>query len=98
LAVQAFSLTDVKAFMDHADIQTTMIYAHHVPQHDAADKLTKLLEGASPDRVRRTGDARFENQGGPGEDENAPQQGNKGCRRRDSNPRHADYDSAALTD
>jgi integrase len=98
LAVQAFSLTDVKAFMGHADIQTTMIYAHHVPQHDAADKLTKLLEGGSPDRVRRTGDARFENQGGPGEDENEPQQGNKGCRRRDSNPRHADYDSAALTD
>ena len=41
LAVQAFSLTDVKAFMGHADIQTTMIYAHHVPQHDAADRLTR---------------------------------------------------------
>jgi hypothetical protein len=25
-------------------------------------------------------------------------QGFLGCRRRDSNPRHADYDSAALTD
>jgi integrase len=36
LAVQAFPLTDVKAFMGHADIQTTMIYAHHVPRHDAA--------------------------------------------------------------
>lgn len=31
IAVQAFPLTDVKAFMGHADIQTTMIYAHHVP-------------------------------------------------------------------
>ena len=44
IAVQAFSLTDVKAFMGHADIQTTMIYVHHVPQHDAADKLSRLLQ------------------------------------------------------
>ena len=48
IAVQAFALTDVKAFMGHADIQTTMIYIHHVPQHDAADRLSKLLE----DRTR----------------------------------------------
>ena len=41
IAVQAFPLTDVKAFMGHADIQTTMIYIHHVPQHDAADRLTR---------------------------------------------------------
>ena len=38
LAVQAFPLIDVKAFMVNADIQTTMIYAHHVPEHDAADR------------------------------------------------------------
>ena len=44
IALQAFPLTDVKAFMGHADIQTTMIYIHHVPQHDAADRLTALLE------------------------------------------------------
>jgi integrase len=44
IAVQAFPLTDVKAFMGHADIQTTMIYVHHVPQHDAADKLSRLLQ------------------------------------------------------
>jgi len=31
LAVQAFPLTDVQAFMGHADIHTTMIYVHHVP-------------------------------------------------------------------
>ena len=42
--MQAFPLTDVKAFMGHADIQTTMVYIHHVPQHDAADRLTALLE------------------------------------------------------
>jgi integrase len=30
--------------MGHADIATTMIYVHHVPQNDAADKLSRLLE------------------------------------------------------
>jgi hypothetical protein len=29
--------------MGHADIATTMIYVHHVPQHDAADKLGALV-------------------------------------------------------
>jgi integrase len=43
LAVQAFPLTDVKAYMGHADIQTTMIYVHHVPRRDASDKLSRLL-------------------------------------------------------
>ena len=98
LAVQAFSLTDVKAFMGHADIQTTMIYAHHVPQHDAAERLTELLGGDSPDSVRRKVDAKSEPAGDGREAENGPVQGEEGCRRRDSNPRHADYDSAALTD
>jgi hypothetical protein len=41
--VQAFPLSDVKAYMGHADIQTTMIYVHHVPQHDAADRLGRLV-------------------------------------------------------
>ena len=92
LAVQAFPLTDVKAFMGHADIQTTMIYAHHVPQHDAADRLTALLE----DRVRRTDDARFSEASGDESEKPLDSEENE-CRRRDSNPRHADYDSAALT-
>jgi integrase len=43
LAVQAFPLTDVKAYMGHANVATTMIYVHHVPQHDAANRLTQLL-------------------------------------------------------
>jgi integrase len=60
LAVQAFPLTDVQAFMGHADIHTTMIYVHHVPQHDAADKFTALLEAARGGSVRRTLDARFD--------------------------------------
>jgi hypothetical protein len=46
LAVQAFPLTDVKAYMGHADISTTMIYVHHVPRIDAADRLSKLVAAA----------------------------------------------------
>jgi integrase len=43
IAVQVFALSDVKAYMGHADIATTMRYVHHVPQHDAADKLSRLI-------------------------------------------------------
>ena len=43
LAVQVFPLSDVKAYMGHADISTTMIYVHHVPRHDAADKLSAAI-------------------------------------------------------
>ena len=58
LAVQAFALTDVKAYMGHADIQTTMIYVHHVPQNDAADKLSRLLEASMNEDVGCTPGAR----------------------------------------
>ncbi|MGH2603027.1 MAG: tyrosine-type recombinase/integrase [Dehalococcoidia bacterium] len=43
LAVQVFPLSDVKAYMGHADITTTMIYVHHVPQVDAAQRLSAAL-------------------------------------------------------
>jgi integrase len=43
LAVQAFPLTDIKAYMGHADVSTTMIYVHHVPQVDAAIRLSQLV-------------------------------------------------------
>jgi integrase len=48
LAVQVFPLSDVKAYMGHADIGTTMIYVHHVPQHDAADRLSRRLVALDP--------------------------------------------------
>jgi integrase len=54
LAVQVFPITDVKAFMGHQDISTTMVYVHHVPRHDAADRLSALLSGG----VRVVGDPR----------------------------------------
>jgi integrase len=67
IAVQAFQLTDVKAFMGHADIQTTMVYVHHVPQHDAADKLSKLLDARMGDEVGCTPGAPSAPGGGPDE-------------------------------
>ena len=46
LAVQTFPLSDVQAYMGHADIATTMVYVHHTPQHAAADRLGKLVDDA----------------------------------------------------
>jgi hypothetical protein len=46
LAVRAFPLSNVQAYMGHADVSTTMLYVHHTPQHDAADKLTALARSA----------------------------------------------------
>ena len=53
--MQAFALSDVKAYMGHADISTTMIYVHHVPRHDAADRLgggRRSAGCAQPDLLR----------------------------------------------
>jgi integrase len=38
LAVNIYPVTDVKEYMGHADIKTTMRYVHHVPKTDAAAK------------------------------------------------------------
>ena len=43
IAVQAFPLSDVQAWMGHADIQTTMRYVHYVPKQDAAQRLGRLV-------------------------------------------------------
>jgi len=32
--------------MGHADVGTTMLYVHHTPQHNAADRLSALVTGA----------------------------------------------------
>lgn len=56
IAVQAFPLSDVKAYMGHANIDTTMVYVHHRPQHDAAERLTALVEADSPPRPRSLDD------------------------------------------
>jgi integrase len=45
LAVQVWPLADVQAYMGHADIQTTMIYAHHIPKTDAAAAFTAFVRG-----------------------------------------------------
>ena len=50
LAVQAFLLSDVMAYMGHAHIQTTMIYVHHIPRHDAAQRLSAVA-GGRPDAL-----------------------------------------------
>jgi integrase len=51
LAVRAFPLSDVKAFMGHESIETTMIYVHHVPQSDAAARLSALLSTETSPRA-----------------------------------------------
>ena len=33
--------------MGHADIQTTMLYVHHVPKAAAADELTRAVQRAT---------------------------------------------------
>ncbi|WP_354702432.1 Putative prophage phiRv2 integrase [Paraconexibacter sp. AEG42_29] len=44
LAAEAFAIRDVMAYMGHEDISTTLIYLHHVPQNDAADRLGALID------------------------------------------------------
>lgn len=46
LAVQVWPLVDVQAYLGHANISTTMIYAHHVPKRGAADALSGPIENA----------------------------------------------------
>ena len=43
LAVRAYRLDEVRAYMGHADLAMTMRYVHHVPAHDAAQRLSAVL-------------------------------------------------------
>lgn len=52
LAVQVFPLHDVQAYMGHADIQTTMRYAHHIPKVDAAQRFTAAVREAKENLSR----------------------------------------------
>jgi hypothetical protein len=96
LAVQAFPLSEVKAYMGHADIQTTMIYVHHVPQIDAADKLSELVEAAQNPVSGHVRDTIEEPEDGAGA-EILPFPAPSEWARLDSNQGPTDYESAALT-
>jgi integrase len=96
LAVQAFPLSDVKAYMGHADIATTMIYVHHVPQIDAADKLSELVTAAQNPLSGHVRDTEAETDDAPsGEIVQFPARSE--WARLDSNQGPTDYESAALT-
>lgn len=56
LAVQAFPLSDVQSYMGHTDVQTTMmIYVHHVPKVDAAERLSALVAAESAPAMQAVG-------------------------------------------
>ena len=60
MAVRAYRVDEVKAYAGHADIATTMRYVHHVPAHDAADRLSAVVAASInpasvPLSVPRTG-------------------------------------------
>jgi integrase len=46
LGAAIWPLHDLQGYMGHADIQTTMIYVHHVPKVAAADEMSRAVEAA----------------------------------------------------
>ncbi|MBK8294603.1 MAG: site-specific integrase [Solirubrobacterales bacterium] len=46
LAAGLWPLFEVQGYMGHADIQTTMIYVHHVPKVEAAGELSRVVEAS----------------------------------------------------
>jgi len=48
LGAQVWPLRDLQAYMGHAHITTTEIYAHHVPKHNAAEALNQLIDSGEP--------------------------------------------------
>jgi hypothetical protein len=64
-AVRNNPVTDVKEWRGHADISTTMVYVHYVPQHQAAMRLGRSPTGASTNS-RRTLDQRGDRLRRPG--------------------------------
>jgi integrase len=45
--------------MGHANINTTMIYAHHAPKYNVADALTRLIDKAGAPTRSRADSARL---------------------------------------
>lgn len=43
LAMQGVPIPKIQGYMGHADIQTTMVYVHWMPQHDDADVLDRAF-------------------------------------------------------
>jgi integrase len=48
LAVRAYRLDEVRAYMGHAALAMTMRYVHHVPAHDAAQRLSEVIAETAP--------------------------------------------------
>ena len=99
--MQAFPLSDVKAFMGHADISTTMSYAHHVPQIDAADRLSRLVAAAESVPSSAAGFGTHSRHGFQSGEAAETETGSvtpwSEWARLDSNQGPTDYESAALT-
>jgi hypothetical protein len=120
-------VNDVKEWMGHRHLSTTMRYVHHRPRDDAAATLERHFTGAATQREQLLGEPETSISARPirrlettlGDANKSRRTATRGhfacaainhevrkwrsaaissCRRRDSNPRHADYDSAALTD
>ena len=87
--------------MGHADIATTMVYVHHVPQVDAADRLSRLVAAAGEVPPLRPVSGHIRDT--VSESDEAPEAETGSVTplsewaRLDSNQGPTDYESAALT-
>jgi len=89
LAVQVFPLSDVRAYMGHADIQTTMVYVHHVPADDAAERLSQA--------VQRSGDfMSLREAQDPAGCEGSRPRGQKCATRTDQTPQNREFESSSV--
>ena len=46
LGVRCYWLDEVRVYAGHSNIETTMLYVHHVPANDAADRLSAVVNTA----------------------------------------------------
>jgi hypothetical protein len=47
MAVPAWSLHEVRGYADDANTTTTLRYVHHIPAHDAAERLSAIVAAAT---------------------------------------------------